>query len=286
MTSLNIVVTGAAGRMGRMLVAEIAEHSGTGVGHLSGATEPAGSPALGADPGLLAGVAATGLAIQEDPAALIAAGDVVIDFTAPQATVAHARLAAQAGAALVVGTTGLSAEDEEALHLAARHVPVVYAANYSPGVTLLLDLVKRAAAALDADYDIDILEMHHRHKVDAPSGTALALGKAAAAGRGVDHETVKQTVRSGQTGARPRGEIGYATLRGGDVVGEHDVIFATEGERVILSHKASARRVFAAGAVKAALWTAGKHPGLYTMRDVLGLSRETPETVPDAERHL
>ncbi|MDJ0684134.1 MAG: 4-hydroxy-tetrahydrodipicolinate reductase [Alphaproteobacteria bacterium] len=280
---MNIVVAGAAGRMGQMLVAEVAE---TEACHLRGATEPEGSPALGADPGVLAGAAPTGLAIQEDPAGLIAAADVVIDFTTPQATVAHARLAAQAGTALVVGTTGLSAEDENSLSLAARHVPVVYAANYSPGVTLLLDLVKRAAAALDADYDIDILEMHHRHKVDAPSGTALALGKAAAVGRGVDHETVKQTVRSGQTGARPRGEIGYATLRGGDVVGEHDVIFATEGERLTLSHKASARRVFAAGAVKAALWTAGKHPGLYDMRDVLGLRREAAETIPDAERHL
>lgn len=279
--ALNIVVTGAAGRMGQMLITQIIETPGA---QLSGATESPSSPHIGQDPIALAG-ALTGssieaksqhegdaaLLIEADPAPSFAKAGAIIDFTAPSATVTHAKLAAQAGAGIVIGTTGMTAEDEAALDLAARHVPVVYAANYSPGVTLLTDLVQRAAAALGDDYDIDILEMHHRHKVDAPSGTAYALGKAAAEGRGVTHEAVAQTIRSGQTGARPRGEIGYATLRGGDVVGEHDAIFAAEGERLILGHRASSRRVFAAGAVRAALWTKGARPGLYNMKDVLGL---------------
>lgn len=267
--ALNIVITGAAGRMGQMLIAEI---DGTEGARVSGATEAPNSPHLGEDALGLAGVkAAKPLAIEGDPAPPFAVADAIIDFTAPAATVTHAKLAAQAGAGIVIGTTGMTAEDEAALSLAARHIPVVYAANYSPGVTLLLDLVRRAAAALGDDYDIDILEMHHRHKVDAPSGTAYALGKAAAAGRGVAHDDVAQTIRSGQTGARPKGEIGYATLRGGDVVGEHDAIFAAEGERLILGHRASSRQVFAAGAVRAALWTKTAKPGLYDMHDVLGL---------------
>lgn len=279
---LNIVVVGADGRMGRMLVAEIAATEGC---RLSGATDREGSPAIGQDPGVLAGVGETGLKIIDDPAPAIAEADVVIDFTSPAATVNHARLCAQAGAALVAGTTGMSHSDEEALYLAARHIPVIYAANYSVGITLLMNLVEKAAATLRDDYDIEVLEMHHRHKVDAPSGTALALGKAAARGRKANHDAVKQAVRDGHTGARPKGEIGYATLRGGDVVGEHDVIFAAEGERLILGHKASARRVFAGGAVRAALWTKGKHPGVYDMNDVLGLKDHEAETITEAERH-
>ena len=278
---MNIVVVGAGGRMGRMLVAEIAATEGC---TLSGATDAPGSALIGQDPGLVAGSGATGLEIVEDPAPVIASADAVIDFTAPAATVEHARLCAQAGAALIAGTTGMDHSQEEAFYLAARHVPVVYAANYSVGITLLANLVEKAAATLREDYDIEVLEMHHRHKVDAPSGTALALGKAAARGRKADHDAVKQAVRDGHTGARPAGEIGYATLRGGDVVGEHEVIFAAEGERLILGHKASARRVFAAGAVRAALWTRGKHPAVYDMNDVLGL-KDGAEVVPPSERH-
>ncbi len=279
---LNIVVVGADGRMGRMLIAEIAATEGC---RLSGATDREGSPAIGQDPGILAGSGETGLQVVVDPAPVIAQADAVIDFTAPVATVNHARLCAQAGAALIAGTTGMDHSQEEAFYLAARHVPVVYAANYSVGITLLANLVEKAAATLRDDYDIEVLEMHHRHKVDAPSGTALALGKAAARGRQVNHDEVKQAVRDGHTGARPKGEIGYATLRGGDVVGEHDVIFAAEGERLVLGHKASARRVFAAGAVRAALWTHGKHPGVYDMNDVLGLKDHDAQVVAESERH-
>jgi 4-hydroxy-tetrahydrodipicolinate reductase len=194
----------------------------------------------------------------------------VIDFTLPDFTVEAARLAVQAGAAMVAGTTGLSPGQEEEITKAARHVPVVRAANTSVGVTLLAVLAEQAARMLGIDYDIEVLEMHHRHKVDAPSGTALALGEALAKGRGVALGDVKQTVRDGHTGARKAGDIGFASLRGGDVAGEHEIIFAADGECVTLGHKASSRQVFAVGAVRAALWTRVQPPGLYSMRHVLG----------------
>lgn len=266
---LKIGIVGAAGRMGRMLVAQVAASEGC---VLAGATERAGSETLGRDAGLVAGIGETGVPLIDDPAMMIAAVDAVIDFTAPSATTEHAELAAQAGAAIVIGTTGLTAEHMKTLERAARHVPVVVAPNMSAGVTLLLDLVETVARTLDESYDIEVLEMHHRHKVDAPSGTALGLGRAAAAGRGVALEAAARMAREGHTGARPRGEIGFATLRGGDVVGDHTVVFAGEGERIELTHKASSRRVFAAGAVRAALWSRGRGPGLYSMRDVLGLA--------------
>jgi 4-hydroxy-tetrahydrodipicolinate reductase len=196
---------------------------------------------------------------------------VVIDFTSPQATVRHARLAASHGVALVVGTTGLGPADFEVLKSAAQSVAVVQAANMSVGVNLLLGLTRQVASILADAYDIEIVEMHHRHKVDAPSGTALALGRAAADGRGVDLDAVSQRVRDGIIGARRQGDIGFAALRGGDVVGEHTVIFAGDGERIELSHKATSRAVFALGAIRAALWTVGQPPGLYSMRQVLGL---------------
>ena len=265
---LKIGVVGAAGRMGRMLVRQAGESPDCAV---AGATERPGSEAIGQDAGILAGIGEIGVAVGEDAAAMIAGVDAVIDFTAPEATVAHAELAAQAGASMVVGTTGLADSHMEALRRAARHVPVVVAPNMSAGVTLLMALVEQVARTLDDAYDIEILEMHHRHKVDAPSGTALGLGRAAAAGRKVDLDAVARMAREGHTGARPRGEIGFATLRGGDVVGDHTVVFAGEGERLELTHKASSRQVFAAGAVRAALWTKGQKPGLYSMRDVLGL---------------
>jgi len=263
-------VVGCAGRMGQMLVREIIAHPSC---ELSGATDQKGSPAIGKDAAVVAGLEACGVLIEEDAAKVIMEADTIIDFTAPAATVDHLRLCAQASTNIVIGTTGMSKEDEANMGLAARHVSVVYASNYSVGVTLLNELTKRTASILGDDYDIDILEMHHRHKVDAPSGTALSLGKAAAEGRGVDHDEVKQAVRDGHTGARPRGEIGYATLRGGDVVGDHSVYFAADGEQLILSHKASGREVFSKGAIRAAIWTTSAERGVFDMSDVLGLNQ-------------
>lgn len=266
---MKIGIVGCAGRMGRMLVKAVADADGA---ELAGGTEAPGSGAVGEDPALLAGLEKSGLAITDDPKALFAVSDAIIDFTAPAVTAANAVLAKETGTALIPGTTGLSAEQQAAIEDAAKHVAIVQAANYSVGVNVLLGLTREAASILGPDYDIEILEMHHRHKVDAPSGTALALGKAAAAGRGVDLDKVSQRVRDGHTGERTRGDIGFATLRGGMVAGDHTVIFAADGERVELTHKAADRSGFAQGAVRAALWTAGKGPGLYSMRDVLGFS--------------
>ena len=268
MDTYRIGVVGCAGRMGRMLLRAIATTEGCAV---AGGTEVPGSPAIGQDLGGLAGLGALGSTVGSDTAKLFADVDAVIDFTTPAASVAHAELASETGTVLVIGTTGLTAEHDAAVERAAQRAPIVAAPNMSLGVNLLLALVERVAASLDPDYDIEIVEMHHRHKVDAPSGTALALGRAAAAGREVDLDAVAQKVRDGITGERRRGDIGFATLRGGDVTGEHTVVFAAEGERLELTHKASTREVFARGAVKAALWARGKGPGLYTMTDVLGL---------------
>jgi 4-hydroxy-tetrahydrodipicolinate reductase len=265
---MNIGILGCVGRMGRMLVQEVLTSEGA---TLSGGAETAGHDAIGKDIAALVGAEPCGLTVRGDADALFAASDVVIDFTAPDAAPVNARLAAEHGSALVVGTTGLRPADLEALATAAATVAVVQAANMSIGVNLLLGLTRQVASILGDDYDIEIVEMHHRHKVDAPSGTALALGHAAAAGRGTALDAVSRRIRDGQIGARPRGEIGFATLRGGDVVGEHAVVFAGEGERIELVHKASSRAVFARGAVRAALWTAGRAPGLYSMREVLGL---------------
>ena len=265
---LRIGIVGAAGRMGRMLVSLVAADPAA---RLSGGTERAGNSLLGQDLGELAGIGRLGLALADDPVTLFAASDAVIDFTSPAATAAHSELAAQSKAAHIIGTTGLDAESQGAIDRAARHTAVVRAPNMSLGVNLLLALVERAAASFGPDYDIEVLEMHHRHKVDSPSGTALALGRAAAAGRRVALDEVACKAREGIVGARPRGEIGFATLRGGDVVGEHKVIFAAEGERVELGHKASNREVFARGALRAAHWARGKAPGIYSMKDVLGL---------------
>ncbi len=264
---MKIGIVGCAGRMGRMVVSEVLASAGC---TLAGGTEQPGSAALGTDVAALAGGEPSGLTVGDDAKALFAGSDAVIDFTSPDATAAHAALAAEHAVALVVGTTGLEAAHHDALRQAAARTAVVQAANMSPGVNLLLGLTERTARILADDYDIEIVEMHHRHKVDAPSGTALALGAAAAAGRGVHLQTVSQRVRDGHTGPRRSGDIGFATLRGGDVAGEHAVIFAGEGERVELIHKASSPAVFARGAVRAALWTDGKPPGLYSMRDVLG----------------
>ncbi|PWC57181.1 dihydrodipicolinate reductase [Azospirillum sp. TSH7] len=265
---MKIGVVGCAGRMGQMLVREIAATAGC---TLAGGTERVGGPALGKDLGLLAGIDPLGVTAIDDPVALFAEADAVIDFTSPESTERHAALAAQSETVLVVGTTGLNPSQQAAIATAATHTAIVQSPNMSLGVNLLLALVEQVAHTLGDDFDIDILEMHHRRKVDAPSGTALGLGRAAAAGRGVALEDVWQKVRDGHTGARPRGEIGFATLRGGDVIGDHTVIFASDGERVELTHKASGRGIYAKGAVRAALWAQDKTPGLYSMRDVLGV---------------
>lgn len=264
-----IGIVGAAGRMGRMLVRTAHEAPGCVV---AGASERPGADTLGRDAGELAGLGPIGVALTDDSAAMFAAVDVVIDFTSPAATAAHAALAADAGCALVAGTTGLDEAHRAALAAAAASVPIVWAPNMAAGVNLLFAVAEQVARALDEDFDIEIVEMHHRHKVDAPSGTALALGEAAARGRGVDLGAVRESGRDGITGARERGAIGFASLRGGDVVGDHTVVFAGSGERIELTHKAASREIFANGAVRAARWTGGQPAGLYGMKDVLGLS--------------
>ncbi len=209
--------------------------------------------------------------VTENDAELFEKSDVIIDFTLPEGTVNHIKLAVEHKTALVIGTTGLSAEDEQEIKNASQHIPIVYAANMSVGVNLLLALVEQAAARLDPDWDIEIFESHHKYKVDAPSGTAIALGKAAATGRGNSLENLAEYDRHGQIGARDRGKIGFSVARGGDVVGEHTVYFYAEGERLELTHKATNRSLFAKGSLRAAKWCDGKEPGLYSMRDVLDL---------------
>ena len=268
MSDLKIVVVGAAGRMGRELIRMVTATDGAVV---SAAIERPDSDMLGRDAGPLAGLEPLGVEITDDALTAFARSDAVLDFTVPAATVAFSELAAQARIVHVIGTTGLSAEDDARIEAAARHAVVVRSGNMSLGVNLLAGLVRQAARALDADFDIEVVEMHHRHKVDAPSGTALLLGRAAAEGRGIDLGERSVRVRDGITGPRQAGDIGFATLRGGSVVGEHSVIFAGEGERIELTHKAGDRSLFSRGAVKAALWGHGRKPGLYSMDDVLGL---------------
>jgi 4-hydroxy-tetrahydrodipicolinate reductase len=268
MADIRIGIMGGGGRMGRMLIAEVAALDGCS---LAGAAEAPSSALIGCDLGELAGIGALGLPMTADRPSLFAASDVVIDFTTPAASIAHAELAAALGKALVIGTTGLDKGQKAALEAAAERTPIVWAPNMSLAVNLLLGLVEQVAARLGEDFDIEIIEMHHRGKVDAPSGTALALGRAAAAGRGLDLDRRSLRARDGITGARPTGDIGFATLRGGDVVGDHTVIFAGMGERLELTHRASSRQIFARGAVRAACWVAGKPPGLYDIKDVLGL---------------
>lgn len=268
MSEIRIAVMGAAGRMGRELARVV--HATPGCA-LAGGIEPAGSNFVGHDIGELAGVGVTGVKVTDDALALIATVDAILDFTRPAATVEFAGLAANARIVHVIGTTGLSEADDKAIRAAARHATIVRSGNMSLGVNLLQALTRKVAQALDADFDIEIVEMHHKHKVDAPSGTALMLGEAAAAGRGVALKDTSVRVRDGHTGARKRGDIGFATLRGGSVIGDHSVIFAGEGERVVLQHLASDRGIYARGAVKAAMWGRGKGPGLFSMADVLGI---------------
>ena len=265
---LEVGVIGCAGRMGRAVLRELLRSPDLA---LAGGIERPGHPAIGQDLGVLAGEGAIGRLATDDLPGLLARARVAIEFSTPAASLAHAEACAAAGVAAVIGTTGLDSAQEAGLARAASAVPIVHAANMSLGVNLLLALTEQVARALDAEFDIEILEMHHRHKVDAPSGTALALGRAAAAGRAVALEEAAVRVRDGHTGPRPRGAIGFATLRGGDVVGDHSVVFAGEGERIVLQHLAADRAIYARGAVRAARWLAGRPPGLYGMRDVLGL---------------
>lgn len=266
--AVKVGIFGAGGRMGRMLLREALSRQGC---VLSAAVERAGSAELGRDAAALAGLAAdSGVRVTEDAAAALEASDVMIDFTAPVATVEHAALAARHGKALVVGTTGLSAVEEASLAAAAQKAPVFHSANMSVGVSVLAAVVEQLAKRLSPeDYDIEIFEAHHRHKVDAPSGTALLLGRAAAAGRGVRLDDAMAAARHGHTGPRVAGSIGMSVFRGGDVAGDHTVTFAGEGERVELTHRASDRAIFARGALRAALWLKGRPPGLYGMKDLL-----------------
>jgi 4-hydroxy-tetrahydrodipicolinate reductase len=266
MSDMRLIVAGAGGRMGRTLVKAIAETKGLA---LAGAVEDPRSPLLGQDSGVLAGLPANGIVLVTDAQPLLPKADGIIDFTVPRASIAFAALAA--GKVYILGTTGFVPDDEAKIKAAAKSAVIVKSGNMSLGVNLLAALTKRVAQTLDENFDIEILEMHHNKKVDAPSGTALMLGRAAAEGRGIDLTRRAVKSRDGHTGARQAGDIGFATLRGGSVTGEHSVIFAGPAERIELVHKAEDRMIFARGALHAALWARGKTPGLYSMMDVLGL---------------
>jgi 4-hydroxy-tetrahydrodipicolinate reductase len=268
MADMRLVIAGAGGRMGRTLIHAVAATKGL---VLAGAVEAAGAAVIGRDAGELAGLGPNGIKVTSEVAPLLQQADGLIEFTIPAATLAFAELTAAAGLVHVIGTTGHSAEEEAIIAKAAKRATIVKAGNFSMGVNLLVALTKRVAKTLDDDYDIEILEMHHNKKIDAPSGTALMLGRAAAAGRGVDLGQRSVRGRDGMTGARNAGDIGFASLRGGTNVGEHVVIFAGPAERVELTHRAEDRMIFARGALRAALWARGQKPGLYAMADVLGL---------------
>jgi 4-hydroxy-tetrahydrodipicolinate reductase len=267
-SDMRLVIAGAGGRMGRALIHAIAATNGV---TLAGAIEASGSAVIGRDAGELAGLGANGVKVVSDAAPLLKGADGLIEFTVPAATLALAELTAAAGVVHVIGTTGHSAEEEALLAKAATRTPTVKSGNMSLGVNLLAALTKRVAQTLGAEYDIEILEMHHNKKIDAPSGTALMLGRAAAAGRAIELSQHSARGRDGMTGARRGGDIGFAALRGGTVVGDHTVIFAGPAERIELTHRAEDRMIFARGALHAALWARGKKPGLYSMADVLGL---------------
>ena len=263
-----IVITGGSGRMGQMLIRTVLDSDKA---RLVGVVERAGHDWVGQDVGEAMGGAAIGVIVTDDALTAFSKAQAVIDFTAPEATLEFAALAAQTQTVHVIGTTGMSEEQIARLEPAARDAVIVRAGNMSLGVNLLVQLTKKVAAALDEDFDIEVIEAHHHHKVDAPSGTALMLGEAAAEGRGVKLSDVSDSGRDGITGARKRGDIGFSAIRGGDIVGEHDVLFAAAGERIVLRHMATDRAIFARGALKAALWGQGRAAGQYDMLDVLGL---------------
>jgi 4-hydroxy-tetrahydrodipicolinate reductase len=265
---MKVAVMGVAGRMGQELVRTVCAVDGCSI---AAAVERADSPVIGQDVGVLAGLEPLGVTVTADALEAVARSEGILDFTTPRSTVEFAGLAANARIVHVIGTTGLKEADEAHIAAAARHAPIVKAGNMSLGVNLLAAITRRVAAALDEDFDIEIVEMHHKDKVDAPSGTALMLGAAAAQGRGINLADCSVRGRDGLTGPRRRGDIGFASLRGGSVVGDHRVILAGPGERIELAHLASDRGIFARGAVKALLWGRGRPPGLYSMADVLGL---------------
>ncbi|MBF0110203.1 MAG: 4-hydroxy-tetrahydrodipicolinate reductase [Magnetococcales bacterium] len=271
MTESLIAIAGAGGRMGRMLVQSVLEQSGC---RLVAASETAsatnGSDVLGRDAGSVAGVGMAGVLIEPRAEHLFAPGRVVIDFTTPQATLCHVELARATRSSLVIGTTGLKEDGVALIAAAAQEIPIIFSPNFSIGVNLMIQVAAQVARTLGESFDIEIIEAHHRHKIDAPSGTALGLGRAIAKARGLVFDKAAVYAREGHTGVRGADTIGFATVRGGDIVGDHTVLFAGEGERFELTHKASSRMTFARGAVKAALWLAGKPPGLYSMGDVLG----------------
>jgi 4-hydroxy-tetrahydrodipicolinate reductase len=269
MSDMRLIVAGAGGRMGRALTRVISETQGA---VLAGALEAPGSELLGKDAGVLAGLPENGVKLSADLWSLSSNADGILDFTVPGATIANVAIAAERGLVHVIGTTGLSSSDDAVIKSVTSRAIVVKSGNMSLGVNLLAALVRRVAQSLDQNFDIEILEMHHKAKIDAPSGTALMLGEAAAAGRAVDLHTHSARGRDGVTGARRSGDIGFASLRGGSVTGDHSVIFAGPSERITLSHHAEDRMIFAHGALKAAMWAHGKKPGLYSMADVLGLS--------------
>ena len=268
MTALRIGILGAGGRMGRALIqATVEEPQAT----LAAAIDRAGGASVGVDAGVLAGVDAQGVSVGDSLAAVLNEVDVLIDFTTPDATVAHAAACQKAGVAMVIGTTGLNETQLAALRSAAEETAIVFAPNMSVGVNLVFKLLDIASRVLGDSVDIEIIEAHHRHKVDAPSGTALRMGEVIAAALGRDLKQCAVYGREGQTGARDRQTIGFETIRAGDIVGDHTALFAADGERVEITHKASSRMTFARGAVRAALWLQGRGPGLYDMQDVLGL---------------
>ena len=267
-SDLRVVIAGAGGRMGRTLIHAVAATKGV---TLAGAVDAPDSAVIGRDAGELAGLGKNGVSVAADAAPLLRQADALIEFTIPAASLAFAELAANAGLIHVIGTTGHSSEEDAVIAKAGSRATIVKSGNMSLGVNLLAALVKRVAKTLGDDYDIEIVEMHHNKKIDAPSGTALMLGRAAAQGRGIDLDQHAVRGRDGITGARCAGDIGFASLRGGTVVGEHSVIFAGPAERVELTHHAEDRMIFARGALHAALWARGQKPGLYSMADVLGL---------------
>lgn len=265
---VNVAMLGASGRMGRTIVALLYESSDL---RLSGALAAAGDTAIGQDAGIVAGIAPLGVVVSKDPAQVLAGAEVAIDFTLPAVSLANARLCAERACPMVIGTTGHDAAQRAELEALAGRIPIVHAPNMSLGVNLLFKLAELAARALDDQYDIEIFEAHHRNKVDAPSGTALGLGRAAAQGRSRKFDDVAEYARHGQTGIRERGKIGFSVVRGGDIIGEHRLIFAGPGEQVELAHTAQDRSGFARGALVAARWVVGRSPGVYSMLDVLGL---------------
>jgi 4-hydroxy-tetrahydrodipicolinate reductase len=265
---MRIAVMGAAGRMGKTLIEAIHQAEGA---QLSAAIDRPDSSLIGADAGELAGVGRLGVTLVDDLAAALHAFDVLIDFTHPSVTLKNLEVCRAAGKAMVIGTTGFTLEQKQLLVEAGQQIPIVFAANFSVGVNLCLKLLDTAARVLGDEVDIEIIEAHHRHKVDAPSGTALRMGEVVAQALGRDLQKVAVYGREGQTGARARETIGFATVRAGDVVGDHTVLFAADGERVEITHKASSRMTFARGAVRAALWLDAGQPGLFDMQDVLGL---------------